>query len=100
MAIRTSPGQYCPTSVVDHNQQLSTLAHMDIRKWKALKATAVSLFVALLAAYTINQGADPDSIGRIALATLALVNGIELGELLAVLQTQTNPESQDGGDDP
>lgn len=79
-----SQARYCPASAVEHNRQFIRVIPMDVKKWKAAKAGLVSLFVVVIAGYAIASGADPTTTGRLALLTLALVNGLELGELLAV----------------
>lgn len=63
---------------------------MDIRKWKALKATLATLAIFLLSVYAIHSGGDPTSIAWLGLVVFALVNGIELAELVAVWSDARN----------
>ena len=90
MSTKNTPVWYCPTELVDHNRELERIAHMDIRKLKAVKALVVSLSILAVAAYGIHSGGDPTTISWLALGGLTLVNGIELGELLAVWATATD----------
>jgi hypothetical protein len=85
MSTKSTPVWFCPREVIDHNLQLARIAHMDIRKLKAIKALTVSLAILITALVGIDSGGDPTTISWLALAGLLLVNGIEVGELLAVL---------------
>ncbi|WP_135807346.1 hypothetical protein [Halorussus marinus] len=90
-----TPVWFCPREVTEHNQQLARIAHMDIRKLKALKALVVSLAILVTALVGIESGGDPTTISWLGLAGLLLVNGIEVGELLAVLAA-AREETTDG----
>lgn len=74
---------------------------MSSRKWKAIKGTFVSLWVVLLAAYAIHSGAEPTMTALLAVATVALINGIEASELLAAYGELTGgSDSQPPDPDP
>jgi len=45
MSTKRTPVWFCPREVIDHNLQLARIAHMDIRKLKAIKALVVSLAI-------------------------------------------------------
>ena len=92
MSTKNTPVWFCPTAVTDHNRELERIANMDIRKLKAIKAVVVSLAILVVAAYGIYSGGDPTTISWLGLAGLLLVNGIEVGELLAVAAAATEPE--------
>ena len=89
MSTKNTPVWFCPTEVTEHNRELERIAHMDIRKLKAIKALVVSLSILAVAAYGIYSGGDPTTISWLALVGLLLVNGIEIGELLAVAAAAT-----------
>jgi hypothetical protein len=101
MSTKQTPVWFCPRAVIDHNLQLARIAHMDIRKLKAIKAAIVSLAILAVALFAIHSGGDPTTIAWIALAGLALINGIEVGELLAVMATAADATNDtDEDDDP
>ena len=99
MSTKHKPVWFCPTEVIDHNRDLERIAHMDIKKLKAIKALVVSLAILVVAAYGIHSGGDPTTISWLGLAGLLLVNGIEVGELLAVAAAATN-DTDPPEDDP
>ena len=94
MSTKNTPVWFCPMAVTEHNQDLERIAHMDIKKLKAIKALVVSLAILVVAAYGIHSGGDPTTISWLGLAGLLLVNGIEVGELLAVAAAAAS-ESED-----
>ncbi|WP_135830650.1 hypothetical protein [Halorussus halobius] len=93
MSTNKKPVWFCPREVIDHNRDLARIAHMDIRKLKAIKALVVSLAILGVAAYGIHSGGDPTTISWLGLAGLLLVNGIEVGELLAVMSAARDDTS-------
>lgn len=84
-----NPLAVIPASAVEHNTRLhrtlmtTKKLELSIRKWKLIKGVFVSLWVVLLAVYAISEGADPTVTAGITVTTIALLNGIEAGELVA-----------------
>lgn len=95
---------YCRDDVVDEYRQ--TIRDDGerlpmIKLAKVLKATIVNLGVIGLALYAISRGGDPTILGTLGLATLAMYNGVELGEYLALIQAarEIQSEAADGDGD-
>jgi hypothetical protein len=67
---------------------------MSVRKWKAAKAIIATVAIVAFAGFAIGEGADETTTTWLALATVALINGFELSELLAVyVETSRDTES-------
>ncbi|WP_135827314.1 hypothetical protein [Halorussus halobius] len=91
MAVQPTPSDrpwYCPDGLVDAYKHvahsggnLRMLQHL-----KVVRAIVTNLLVAGVAYHAITSGGDPSLIGSTAVAALALLNGIEVGEWIAAKQ--------------
>lgn len=90
-----TPLRICPEEVRAANQQLDRrLATMSkdvtLRRWKIIKITLATTLVGALSTFGILQGADATIATLLAIVTIALLNGIEVAELIsAYAQVQT-----------
>lgn len=76
---------YCPRTVTEHNLLLVDLMGEREFKWmKAVYNVIVSALILAIAAYAILEGAEPTTIGTLAIAGILVVNGFSLSEWLAV----------------
>ncbi|MFW5978295.1 MAG: hypothetical protein ACOCP2_03575 [Halohasta sp.] len=71
-------------SIGDFNAELQSISHMSVKRWKIAKALVATTMIIAFAGFAIEQGADPTTTAWLALATAALINGIEMSELVAV----------------
>lgn len=76
----------------DFDQWLRRFSHMNLARWKIIQQTIISIIVAYLA---LEAGADP----TVALGVIAVTNGIQFSDLIAVWNNPQNPESQDSDPD-
>jgi hypothetical protein len=100
MRLSQAAARWCPTDVVDGNRRLDSQLHerwpsMDLQKFKTLKTIVVSLGVAAVAGLSIAEGGEPTTVGLASVITIALVAGVELGELAAAAEAVRS----DGADD-
>jgi hypothetical protein len=58
--------------------------NVNLRKWKLARAGVVTVAVFAFATYAIAEGAEPTTTALFALVMVALLNGIDLAELLSV----------------
>ncbi|MEE6210835.1 hypothetical protein U3A55_11820 [Salarchaeum sp. III] len=95
--------KYCPDTVRASNlaldQWLQSHAHMNLRTYKALKVGFISVSIIILAFYAIANGASPGPTFWVAVAGLAVLNGIEVSELLATYAELQNPSQNDSTED-
>lgn len=59
---------------------------MDLKRWKILKSTLVTVAFVVFGAFAIQAGADPTPIATLTLLVTALYNGVEWGELSQIGQ--------------
>jgi len=91
MAARTNSADrpwYCSDTLVDAYKRIDRTGG-DLRMLQHLKvvrAIVTNVLVAAVAAYSIMEGGDATLIGSTAVAALALLNGIEVGEWIAAKQ--------------
>lgn len=80
--------EHFPSTTAEYNaaldRRLSRIAHMNLKRWKIIKSTLLSMAVLGFAAYSIFEGADPTTVAVPALIISALIAGVEWSELLAV----------------
>jgi hypothetical protein len=57
---------------------------MNLRKWKLARAVFVTVAVFVFTTFAISEGAEPTTTGVLALLLVALLNGIDLAELMSV----------------
>lgn len=94
-----------PVAATAHNLGLDRAFqqhHMNLKTWKLIKALLVSLGVFGVSVFSILQGADPTVTAVVAIATVALLNGIEAAELAAAMaevQAGRGGSTSDGGSD-
>lgn len=93
-----------PAAVTAHTLQLddflmNTDISLDIKRWKVIKGAFVSAWVVGLAAYAIHSGAEPTATALLAIATIALLNGVEASELVAVWKREEPAEQPREQDD-
>lgn len=80
-------GRACPQSVLDHNLTLVQLmGESEFKRFKAAYNLLVSVGILAIAVVAIEEGAEPTTIGGLAIAGLLTVNGVSLAEWLAVKQ--------------
>ena len=72
--------------------------NMSLKAYKSVKAGAVSIIIALLSWYAIQNGADPTATVIAAIAALLALNGVELSEWLAAKESLRQLDAQQGGD--
>jgi hypothetical protein len=95
-----------PATVTAHNRRLEArlqMSGLSLKTWKVLKALLISVAVLSFAGLTILEGAEPTTVGVIALLLVAMINGIDVVEVVAVLadvrqetQQSTDDESDNG----
>lgn len=79
---------------------LRSHSSMNLKKWKAIKVSLLSLILVAYGVYSIQQGADPGPALWVVVTVIALLNGIELSELVAVwaeLKYSDDTASDDSG---
>lgn len=76
---------YCPRTVTEHNLLLVEMMGEREFKWmKAAYNVIVSALILVIGGYAILEGAEPTTIGSLAIAGILVVNGFSLSEWLAV----------------
>jgi hypothetical protein len=72
---------------------------MNLKAWKALKNTLVSLAIVGFAVFAISEGANPLQVAIITVIVVGLINGMEVGEFWAaygeVQRTRREAESDE-----
>lgn len=80
---------HVPASSTEANRRLDVTLQryldMDLRTWKTIKAGLVTLALFAFGVYSVNQGAEPTTTFAVAATVSALLNGVELAELVAAL---------------
>lgn len=76
---------YCPESVLDYNLVLVDLmGERDYKRFKIVYNLIVTVTILVISGFAINEGAEPTTIGAMAIAGILVVNGVSLSEWLAV----------------
>jgi hypothetical protein len=83
-------------SLAGYNREVDRLMPGGIKRWKILKTVLLSGMVLAFGIYTIDEGADPTTVGLFALTVVGAIAGVEWSELEAVKFVTV---SDDGGDD-
>jgi hypothetical protein len=96
-----APG-WIPADVTAANRTLDTrlrrIAHMDLRRWKLIRNTVLSIAIFGFAAWAIMEGAPTGPTALFALLIVATLNGIDMAELAAVyaeVKTGQSPRDDD-----
>jgi len=88
---------YCRDRVVDeyHTTLTEDGERLPMLKTiKIIRSIIVNLGIIGLGILAISRGGDPTLLGGLAVATLGLYNGLELGDYLALVQAYKEVQSQ------
>lgn len=106
MSTKSTPQShwYCPSDVTRQNLQLhcslQKRVNMTFKKWKSIRIGLTTLGVFLLAVFSVENGADPGQVFWGSILLIALLNGIDVAEMLAVYLevTGNSPASGEASD--
>lgn len=86
-----------PRTVTENNLLLvNWMGERRFKQFKLAQSTIVSAFILVIGAYSIFEGADPSTIGGLTIAGILVVNGVSLGEWLAVRQELQRRKQAEG----
>ena len=94
---------YCPSDVTEQNLQLHCSLqkrfNMTFKKWKSIRIGLTTLGVFFLAVFSVENGADPGQVFWGSILLIALLNGIDVAEMLAVyLEVTGNGQAEESSD--
>lgn len=82
------------------DRRLQRIPGMNLKRWKLFRSILLPVTFIGFAAFAILEGADPTTIALPALLMAALLGGVEVSELIAVLaEAQTEYQSRTDNDD-
>jgi hypothetical protein len=98
------PSHLIPEPVRAYNIRLDSALRtysptVNLRKWKLARGLVVTVAVVAFATFAILRGAEPTTTALFALVLVALLNGIDLAELVSVWAEIRMHDSRDSDDE-